>query len=123
MKPAFGTGLEIDPDSVPTLRVVGGNTNTALRLDSKGTQAVAVNANANSGTGGFEVYSGGATPALRLRLHADADQISFGSAADTNLYRAAANLLKTDDSLEVAGGTLTLGSVTISTGTGAPSGG
>lgn len=122
MKPAFGTGLEIDPDSVPTLRVVGGNTNTALRLDSKGTQAVAVNANANSGTGGFEVYSGGATPALRLRLHADADQITFGSAADTNLYRSAADTLKTDDSFVVAG-TLTIGSVTISTGTGAPSGG
>ena len=79
MKPAFGTGLEIDPDSVPTIRVVGGNTNTALRLDSKGTQAVAVNANANSGTGGFEIFSGGATPALRLRLHADAEKLSFAN--------------------------------------------
>ena len=42
--------------------------------------------------------------------------------ADTNLYRSAADTLKTDDSFVVAG-TLTISSVTVSTGTGAPSGG
>jgi len=70
MKPAFGTGLEIDPDSVPTIRTVGGNTNVGLRLDSKGNQPVAVNANTNAGTGGLEVWSGGASPSRQF--HADA---------------------------------------------------
>ncbi len=35
--------------------------------------------------------------AVRLRIHGDADRISFGSAVDTNLYRSAADTLKTDD--------------------------
>ncbi len=61
------------------MRTVGGNTNVGLRLDSKGNQPVAVNANANSGTGGLEVHSGGASPALRVRLHADADKLTFGN--------------------------------------------
>jgi hypothetical protein len=59
---------------------------------------------------------------LRLSFPADADKITFGNAADTNLYRSAANLLKTDDDLEVAGGTLTLGAVTITSTSGAPIG-
>jgi hypothetical protein len=79
MKPAFGTGLQFDPDSIPTLKPIGTNTNVGLRLDSKGNQPVAVNANTNAGTGGFEVYSGGASPALHVRLHADADKLSFGN--------------------------------------------
>ena len=33
----------------------------------------------------------------RVTLHGDADKISLGSALDTNLYRSAANTLKTDD--------------------------
>lgn len=38
--------------------------------------------------------------------NASAPAIAFGSAFDTNLYRAAANLLKTDDNLHVVGDTV-----------------
>lgn len=68
IKPAFGTGLKLDPNTGPTLAAVGGNTNIVLDLISKGTGTVRVNAQASTGTGGFAVYDGAATPKLMFSV-------------------------------------------------------
>ncbi len=61
VKCAFGTGVKIDPAG-PTVGACGTNTNIVLDLITKGTGTVRVNAQANTGTGGFAVYDGAATP-------------------------------------------------------------
>jgi hypothetical protein len=45
----------------------------------------------------------GTASAGDLRLLTDSGKVLFGASSDTNLYRSAANSLKTDGSLEVAG--------------------
>ena len=50
------------------------------------------------------VRYGGAAQILLGDTGAGRPEITFGPATDTNLYRAAADVLKTDDSLAVAGG-------------------
>jgi len=58
--------------------------------------------------------------AVGLELYDDSARVLFGSASDVNLYRSAANTLKTDDSLIVAGtitsssGTSSLANLTVS---------
>lgn len=71
--------------------------------------------------GGTEDYGiaieGADTCVLWLSSAADntdaANGIMFGSSKDTNLYRSAANMLKTDDSLTIAGDSSVFGSFTI----------
>lgn len=66
-------------------------------------------ANQTAGTNDYGIYIGGADTAS-LQLGSDAGTaasgIKFGSTGDTNLYRSAADMLKTDDSLLVAGANL-----------------
>jgi len=62
VKCAFGTGLKLNPNTGPTVAACGANTNIVLDLITKGTGAVRVNAQNSSGTGGFAVYDGAATP-------------------------------------------------------------
>lgn len=61
LKPSFGTGLKLDPNTGPTLAAQGANTNIVLDLITKGTGTVRVNAQNSTGTGGFAVYDGAAT--------------------------------------------------------------
>lgn len=52
----------------------------------------------------FETTANGATGrTIRIKIPNNLDGFEFGSAFDTNLYRSAANTLKTDDALDVAG--------------------
>ncbi len=64
-----------------------------------------------SGSGGselrFEVMpNNSATRTLRVAIPQDLDGFTFGSTGDVNLYRSGADLLRTDDSLTVAGSAL-----------------
>ena len=47
-------------------------------------------------------------PPVALYIQDDAASIEFGSALDVNLYRKDSSTLKTDDSLEVGGSSVTL---------------
>jgi hypothetical protein len=50
----------------------------------------------------YQVALGGST-ITEVRIRANAAKLVFGAAGDTNLYRGAADVLKTDDALEVVG--------------------
>lgn len=90
-----------------TLQMVAGNSNyAALNLTNAGALAlVAGNASSGSTTLTFSTAASGAeTQALKI---ASDQKLWIGSTEDTNLYRSAANTLKTDDNF-VVGGTLTV---------------
>jgi len=65
--PGAGTGLFLDP-TISALGAQGANTNIVLDLLSKGTGTVRVNARNSSGTGGFAVYDGAASPKLMFSV-------------------------------------------------------
>ena len=54
--------------------------------------------------GGFDITETETNLLGNLHLTSNYNQIKIGESGDTNLYRSAANVLKTDDSLVVAGG-------------------
>lgn len=127
------------------LRAVGTDANQPINLRSKGSSAVVINGVAGDGTGGLQVWTGGATPAQRLSVSGgtpltvypaqggnamrvyregetgirawitDMGVLGFGGATgtpDTVLYRSAADVLATDDAFTItrayAGALLTL---------------
>jgi hypothetical protein len=55
-------------DSTANLGMVGGSNNGSLNINSQGGNAVEINKATNSGSGGLEVWGGGASPALKLKI-------------------------------------------------------
>ena len=64
---SFGSGFKFDPVAM-TIAANGNNTNQQIDLLSKGSSAVRVNAVNSTGTGGFAVYDGAATPKLMFSV-------------------------------------------------------
>lgn len=93
-----GNGTAVATSVIDTgIKAVGTNAAQNLYFRSKGaTAAVVVNGIAGDGTGGIQVWSGGTTPALLAYIDGTGKLIF---ANDTNLYRSAADTLKTDDAL------------------------
>jgi len=92
IRPAFGVGFTLDATGSNVVQsAAGNNANVGLDLNSKGTSAVRVNATANSGAGGFEVYDGAATPKEVLSVtNNGATPLRFEGATDNGVYTTVA---------------------------------
>lgn len=110
-----------------------GGKNTIDLTDATGLTGITMGVDTNVYRGGANVlatddafsagnyiaaYNGNASQVTlgRTSVGVAAAGIAFGSSQDTNIYRASANILRTDDAFQVAGTTYSEGSMTIGTG-------
>lgn len=100
--------LDFSVPNLPQIRTTGVAALDMALQTNGGASTVRVNSLPGGGTGGLEVWSGGANPVKTLHLGAAGERISFGSSGDASLYRAALNTLRTDGSLVLTGPRLEL---------------
>jgi hypothetical protein len=79
-----------------------------------GASQIRFNSNTGDGTGGVLFYSGGASPAVVLQAD-NTGKLLWGSSADTNLYRCAANCLRTDGTFQTGGSISAGGNLSVNT--------
>lgn len=100
------------------MQLSGGDASSGyLTFESTSTKGLVINNNGVAGaTPGAIVFQAGGVE--QLRIAASGNKFEFGAALDTNLYRSAADTLKTDDAFQVAGTLTALAALTAFNGVG-----